>query len=97
MLSIHPKKLLIPVLTWSSRREASVGYGTDGESIVMAMGGSTAMEKGEMVASMVGAILQETRGTQHWSYEMSQGRWYIPAGRSALDVGSHEGQIHFKN
>lgn len=40
----------------------------------MAMGGDTAVEKGEMVASTVGAILQETRGTQHWSYEMSQGR-----------------------
>ena len=74
MLSIHPKKLLIPVLTCSSRRETSVGYRTDGQSIVMATGGGTAVEKGKTVASMVAAILQDTRGTQQWSYEMSQGR-----------------------
>lgn len=60
------------------------------------MGGGTVVKEGEMVASMVGAILQDTRGTQNWSYKMSQDRQRIPARRSALDVGSHKGQIHFK-
>lgn len=60
------------------------------------MGGGTVVEEEEMVASMVGAILQDTRGTQNWSYKMSQDRQCIPARRSALDVGSHKGQIRFK-